>query len=77
MNGRRNENQLTIVKKYKIDNPLFQKIDSLIDNSIRHCHNKKFHTIDDICEYDLNFKNIKNNETVNFTISDESMGMYE
>ena len=34
MNGMMNENQLTIVKEYKFDNPLFQKIDSLIDNFI-------------------------------------------
>ena len=39
MNGITNENQLTIVKEYEFDNPLFQKIDSLIDNSIRECHN--------------------------------------
>ena len=58
-------------------NLLFKKIDSLIDNSIRDCHNKYFHTFDHICEYDLNFTNITNSETVNFTISDKSMGMYE
>ena len=39
--------------------------------------NKYFHTFDHICEYDLNFTNITNNESVNFTISDKSMGMYE
>ena len=72
-----NENQLTTVKGYEFDNPLIQKIDSLIDNSIRDCHNKYFHTFDHICEYDLNFKNITNIETVNFTLSDKCMGMYE
>ena len=50
-----NENQLTIVKEYKFDNLLIQKIDSLIDNSIRDCHHKDFHTFDHICDYDLNF----------------------
>ena len=30
------------------------------------CHNKYFHTFDQICEYDINF-----------TFSDKSMGMYE
>ena len=49
----------------------------MTDNSIRDCHNKFFHTFDHICEYDLNFTNITNNESVNFTISDKSMGMYE
>ena len=77
MNGIMNETQLTIVKEYEFDNPLITKIDSIIDNSIRDCHNKYFHTFDHICEYDLNFTNITKNELVNFTISDKNMGMYE
>ena len=36
-----------------------------------------FHTFDHVCEYYINFTNIGNNETVNFTISDKSMGLYE
>ena len=72
-----NENQLTIVKEYDFNNPLIQKIDCLIDNSIGDCHNKYFHTFDHICEYDLNFTNIGNNESVNFTIFDKSMDSYE
>ena len=75
MNGILNEN--VIVKEYELDNPLIQKIDSLIDNSIRDCHNKYFHTFDHICEYDIQLTNITNNESVNFTISEKSMGMYE
>ena len=71
------ENRLTIVKEYEFDNPLIQRIDSLIDSSIRDCHHKYFHTFDYICEYDLNFTNITNNETVNLTIADKSMGLYE
>ena len=77
MDGIVNANQLTIVKEYEYDKPPIQKIDPLIDNSIRDCHHKCFHTIDQICEYDLNFTNIVNNETVNFTVSDKCMGMYE
>ena len=72
-----NKNQLTIVKEYDFDKPTIQKIDSLIDNSIGDCHNKYFHTFDHICEYILNFTNTSNNESVNFTISDKCMGMYE
>ena len=67
----------SIMKEYKIDNPLMQKIDSIIDNCIRDCHNKYFHTFDFICEYNLNFTKTNNNELVNFTISDKNMGMYE
>ena len=66
-----------IVKEYEFDNPLIQKIDSLIDNSMRDCHNKYFHTFDHICEYDIQLTNTTNNESVNFTISEKSMGMYE
>ena len=40
MNGIMDKNQLTIVKDYEFDNPLIQRIDSLIDNSIRDCHHK-------------------------------------
>ena len=72
-----NEDQLTLVKEYEFKNPLITKIDSLIDNSIRDCHHNYFHTFDHVCEYDLDFTNTSNNETVNFTISDKSMGMYE
>ena len=78
MNEVMNENQLTVVvKEYEFDNAPIQKIDSLIDDSIRDCHHKYFHTFDHICEYDLNFTNITNNEIVNFTISDKSLNLYE
>ena len=66
-----------IVKEYEFDNPLIQNIDSLIDNSIRDCHNKYFYTFDHICEYDIQLTNTTNNESVNLTISEKSMGMYE
>ena len=77
MSGIMNESQVTNIKEYEFDNPPIQKIDSLIDNSFRDCNNKYFHTFDHICEYDLIFTIIGNNETVNFTISDKSMGLYE
>ena len=32
MNGLMNENQLTVVKEFEFDEPLIQKIGSLIDN---------------------------------------------
>ena len=77
MNGIMNESQLTIVEEYEFDNPLIQNINSIISECYRDCHNKYFHTFDFICEYNLNFTNITNKESVNFTISDKSMGMYE
>ena len=75
MNGIINEN--VIVKKYEFDEPHFQKIDSITNKCIRDCHHKSFHTFDHICEYDLIFRHITNNEPINTTISDKSMGMYE
>ena len=76
MNGIMNENQLTIVKEYNFDNPLIQNIISIISECYRDCHHKYFHTLEFICEYNLYFTNTDNNESVNFTISDKSMGMY-
>ena len=75
MNGVLNKN--AIVKKYEFDEPHIQKIDSIIDNCIRDCHHKHFHTFDQRCEYDINLRNITNNDLIDFTISDESMGLYE
>ena len=70
-------NEKVIVKEYEFSHPLFQKIHSLIDNSIRDCYNKYVHTFDHICEYELIFTIIGNKETANFTISDKNMGSYE
>ena len=75
MNGIRNEN--VIVKEYEFDEPLIQKIDSIIDDCIRDCHNKYFHTFDHICEYDIQLTDIINNELINITFSDKSMGLCE
>ena len=66
-----------MVKEYEFNNPLSHKIDSLIDNSIRDCHNKYFHTFDHICEYNLNFTITSINEIINFTISDKNIGLFE
>ena len=70
-------NESVIVKEYEFDKPLIQKIDSLKDNCNKDCHNKYFHTFGPICIYDNNFTNIANNETVNLTISDKNMSLYE
>ena len=77
MDGLINENKLTVVEEYKIDNPIIQKNDSIINKCYRDCHNNYYHTFEYECVYDLNFTNITNNEIVNFTISDKNLGMYE
>ena len=72
-----NENELFVVKEYEFDNPLITKIDSIIHNCYRDCHNEYYHTFKYVCIYDIKVTNITNNETVNFTISDESMNLFE
>ena len=57
-----NEIELYLVKEYNFVNPLITKIDSLIDNSIRNCYKFKYRLV-----YDINFTNITNIESVNFT----------
>ena len=77
MNGIMNENQLTIVKEYEFDKPLIQKIDSVIDNCYGDCYSKYYRTFEYKCEYDIKLTIITNNEIINITISDKSMGLYE
>ena len=72
-----NENELYVVKEYIFDNPLITKIDSIIDDCYRGCHNKYFHTFKYVCIYDITLTNITNNEIINITISDESLGLYK
>ena len=78
MNALINENELMIVKKCEYNTPVITEIDFIIEESIRDCYSKYFHDSFDIdYEYDLNFTNVTNNESVNFTISDKNMNMYE
>ena len=72
-----NENELYVVKECKFDNPLFQKVDSIIDGCYRNCYNKYFHRFKNVCIYDIKLSNITNNEITNITISDESMDLFE
>ena len=77
MNCLMNENQLTIVKEHGFIKPLVHKIDSIIDNCIRDCHNKNFHTFEYKCDFDIEFTIIRNNEIINLTIVDKSMNLYD
>ena len=72
-----NENQLTIVKEYEFHKLLIHKLDSIIDNCFRECHNKYFHTFIFECEYDIKLINLTNNEIFNTTISNKSLGLFE
>ena len=72
-----NENELYVVKEFKLDNPLITKIDSIIDSCYRYCQNKFFRTFKYECTYDIKFKNITDNELFNLTISGRGMNLYE
>ena len=71
-----NENELYVVKECKFDNPLFNKIDSIIDSCYRECHNKYFHTFEYEWIYDIKLTNITNNDVINLTIMGKSMNLY-
>ena len=75
MNGIMNEN--VIVKEFEFIKPLIHKIDSIIDNCCRVCHNKYFHTFEYICVYDIKLTTIGNNEKNILTISCKSMHLYD
>ena len=57
MNGIKNKNQLTVVKEYEYNKPLFQKIDCIIDSCYRDFQKKFFQTFKYRCIYTDNFKN--------------------
>ena len=48
----------------------------MIDKCFRDCYNNYFHNFKYRCIYDIKHTNITNNETINFTNSDKSMGMH-
>ena len=77
MNGVMNENQLTVVKEYEYIKPLNGRIDCIFDNSYRDCYNKYFQTFEYKCVYDIQFKNICNNEIVHLTIADKNTNLYD
>ena len=72
-----NKNELYVVKEYIFDNPLITDIDSKRDKRFRDCHKNYVHNFKYECEFDIKLTNSTNNETINFTFSDKSMGMYE
>ena len=77
MNSIMNEKQLTVVKEEEFNIPLIQKIDSVIDNCTRGCHNRFFNTFEYKCAYDIQLTNFSNKEMVNVLSSDKSMGLYK
>ena len=72
-----NENELYVVKEYKFDNPLYHKIDYVIDKCLRDCHNSYFHNFKYECIYDIKLTSITINEIIRLTISGKSMILYD
>ena len=72
MNEIINENKLFVVKEYKFGEKDIRKIDYIIDDVIKDCSIKYFHTFEYKLVYDINFTNISNNEEVNLIITHKS-----
>ena len=51
MYGIMRKNQITIFRKYEIIKPPIHKIDFIIDNGFRDCHNQYFHRFESKCVY--------------------------
>ena len=66
-------NESIVVKEYDFNEPDIQEIHYLLDDIIKYCRNKYFHTFEYRLVYDINITNISNNEEVNFTITHRSM----
>ena len=61
-----------VVKEYHFHKPDILEIDCLLDDNIKQCRNKFFHTFEYRLVYDMKITNISNNEKVNFTITHRS-----
>ena len=71
MNGVLNEN--AVVKEFVFNKRDVHEIDYLLDDFIKDCRGKYFHTFENGLVYDKIFTNISHNEYVNFTITHRSM----
>ena len=72
-----NENELYVVKEYKLESPLFTNIDSMLDRCFKDCHNIYFHDFKYECITDIKLTIITNNEIINLTIRGENMNLYD
>ena len=68
-----NENQSTIVKEYDFIKTDILELEYLLDDIIKDCRNKCFHTFEYYLVYGIKFTNTSNNEEVSFTTTHRSM----
>ena len=73
MDGIKNENHLTIVKEYEFDKSDIHEMDCLLDDIIKECRERFFHTLEYRLVYDIQATKFSNIEEVNFTITHRSM----
>ena len=66
-------NESTVVKEYDSIKPDIHGVDYLLDDIIKDCRNKYFHTFEYRLVYEIKFTNISNNEEVNLTITHRSI----
>ena len=52
------ENEIYLVKSYKIDNALFTGIDFIVESCFKDCHSNSFHKTNYECIYDIKLANI-------------------
>ena len=62
-----------MVDKFDFNKPDVHEIHFLLDDIIKGCRNKYFHTFDYRLVYDMNFRNSSNNEETSFPITHRSM----
>ena len=75
MNSIMDENQLTIVKDLQYDNPNINEIDYILDNVIKDCRDKYFHTFEYKLVYDLKFTNISQSRRSQFLNYSQGYGI--
>ena len=73
MDGIIDENELTVIKEFEFDKIDINEIDYILDDVIKDCRNKYFHTFKYKLVYDLKFIKISNHEEVNFLITHKSL----
>ena len=71
MNGIYNES--TVVKEFDFNKPDIHEIYYLLDDFIKDCRNRYFHTLEYRLVHDIHFTNISNNEETHFPITHISM----
>ena len=59
-----NQESYLVVKQYEFDNPNKDDINYIINNSLKNCADKYFHTFTYQCKYIIKFVNMENNEEI-------------